>query len=76
MSNLNLEFYDFNDVEDIKLGVDLLCQITSYNEPPYFVVMQRKIWGMVVAFDGYEIENSRILKYAYLPDIYENGEKT
>lgn len=69
MSNLNLEFHDFTSEEDIKPGVDVLCLTTFCDEPPYFVVMQRKVWGMVVAFDGYEIENSQILKYAYLPDI-------
>ena len=74
MSNLNLEFHDFTSIEDIKLGVDVLCLTTFFDEPPYFVVVQRKTWGIIVAFDGYEIDSSQILKYAYLPDVSKEGE--
>lgn len=37
--------YKFTD-EDIEIGEDILCLVTSYEEPPYFIVMQRKVNGM------------------------------
>lgn len=80
MSNLNLEFHDFTSEEDIEQGVDMLCLVTSWEEPPYFAIMQRKVWGMVFSLDcSTPEERTKILKYAYLPRTkwgeWEDGQK-
>lgn len=68
MSKLILEMKDFTNEEDIEVARDILCLVTSWEEPPYFIVMQRKERGIVNAFDGKIIDNTRILKWAYLPE--------
>lgn len=67
-----LSFYEFSSENEIVLGRDILCLVSSNNEPPYFIVMTRKLKGMVNALDGMKLKNTKILKYAYLPK-YEDG---
>lgn len=75
MENLTLKFENFVSENDIEMGRDILCLVSSWDEPPYFIVMQRKIKGVVNAFDATELENTKILKWAYLPEINkETGE--
>lgn len=68
LDKLQLEFHIFTSIEEIEIGKDLLCLVSSWEETPYFIVMHRKITGMVNSFDGTVLENTRILKYAYLPE--------
>lgn len=68
-NDLYLQFHPFSSEEEIKMGYDILCLVSSWDEPPYFIVMQRKIWGIVNAFDGMVLENTKILKWAYLPEV-------
>lgn len=67
-NKLSLEFHDFISEDEIELGRQLLCFVTSWEEPPYFIVMTRTVYGMRMDFDSSEIENTRIIKWAYLPD--------
>lgn len=68
LNSLVLGFKDFTTEEEIEIAKDILCLVTSWEEPPYFIVMQRKEHGVVNAFDGKFIDNTRILKWAYLPE--------
>ena len=68
LNNPVLDFKDFANEEEIEIAKDILCLVTSWEEPPYFIVMQRKKRGMINAFDGKAIDNTRILKWAYLPE--------
>lgn len=68
LNNLSLVFNDFTSVENIDMARDVLCLVTSWEEPPYFIVMNRNIDGMANAFDGTVLDNTKILKWAYLPE--------
>lgn len=68
MNNYTLDFKAFTSEDEIKYGKDILCLVTSWEEPPYFIVMQRKYRGIVNAFDGSPLQKTRILKWAYLPE--------
>lgn len=68
LNSLVLGFKDFTNEEEIEMAKDILCLVTSWEEPPYFIVMQRKERSIVNAFDGKLIDNTRILKWAYLPE--------
>lgn len=68
MEILSLCFEDFVSEEIIAYGVDILCLVSSYEEKPYYVVMQRKVDGLRVALDNSELKNTKILKYAYLTE--------
>ena len=68
LNNLVLDFNDFSNEEEIKLGKPILCLVTSWEEPPYFIVMKRKFKGIVDAYSGELLENTRILKWTYLPE--------
>lgn len=72
IKNLNkvmLEFNDFTSENNIETGRDVLCLVSSYEEPPYFIVMNKKIYGLVNSFDGDVLENTKIIKWAYLPEV-------
>ena len=73
LNSLVLDFKNFTNEEEIEMAKDILCLVTSWEEQPYFLVMQRKVRGMVNAFDGSDVENTRILKWAYLP-VYQDEE--
>ena len=62
-----LRFYNFIQEEDIIMSREVLCLVTSWDEPPYFIVMKRTIGGMVNASDMKLLDNTKILKWAYLP---------
>ena len=68
MDNLVLHMKEFVTENEINMAKDVLCLVSSWEEQPYFLVMQRKVRGMVNAFDGSDVENTRILKWAYLPE--------
>ena len=68
LNNIMLNFKAFTNEEEIEMAKDILCLVTSWEEPPYFIVMERKERGIVDAFNGKVIENTRILKWAYLPE--------
>lgn len=75
MENLNLKFEKFVSEDDIEMGRDILCLVSSRDEPPYFIIMTRKVFGIVIAFGASKLDNSKILKWAYLPEINaETGE--
>lgn len=69
MEILSLCFEDFESEEKISYGVDILCLVSSYDEIPYYVVMQRKMDGLRVALDNSVLEKTKILKYAYLTEV-------
>ena len=69
-NKLSLEFHDFISEDEIEVGKQLLCLVTSWEEPPYFVIMTRKVFGMRVSLDCSELDNARIIKWAYLPNSY------
>ena len=62
-----LRFYNFIQEEDIIMSREVLCLVTSWDEPPYFIVMKRTFGGMVNASDMKLLDNTKILKWAYLP---------
>lgn len=75
LNKLFLNFKPFVSEEDIEMGRDILCLVSSWEELPYFIVMQRKVFGIVSAFDASSLENTKILEWAYLPEInVETGE--
>lgn len=67
LNNLQLDFKDFTSEEDIEMAQEILCLVSSWGEPPYFIVAERKINGICNAFDGMLLQNTEILKWAYLP---------
>lgn len=71
ITNMNLQFKDFKDENEIEMAKEILCLVTSWEEPPYFVVMRRFEHGIGMDFNGEIIENTRILKWAYLPEFSE-----
>lgn len=68
LNNLTLDFNDFISEEDIKMAREILCLVTSWEEPPYFIVLKRYERGICSTFNGEKIENTKILKWAYLPE--------
>lgn len=68
IGSLTLKFNAFISEDDIEMGKDILCLVTSWEEPPYFIVLNKHIKGMCNALDGMKLENTRILKWAYLPE--------
>lgn len=75
LNKLILDFKPFVSENDIEMGHDILCLVSSWDELPYFIVMQRKVFGIVSAFDASILENTKILEWAYLPEINaETGE--
>lgn len=73
-NKLSLEFHDFISKDEIELGRQLLCLVTSWEEPPYWIIMERKEYGMRESFVNFELENTRIIKWAYLPDSEHDDE--
>lgn len=72
LDDLQLDFKKFKSVEEIEMAQEILCLVSSWGEPPYFLVMERKERGICNAFDGELLvgnafENTEILKWAYLP---------
>ena len=69
LNNLELEFKKFTSEEDIEMDQEILCLVSSWEEPPYFIVAERKINGICNAFDGILLQNTEILKWTYLPAV-------
>lgn len=69
LDNLELEFKNFTSEDDIEMCRELLCLVSSYEEEPYFIVIVRYERGICNAFDGKLLENTEILKWAYLPAV-------
>lgn len=69
LDNLQLDFKDFTSEEDIEMAKEILCLVSSWGEPPYFIVTERKTNGVCNAFDGMLLQNTEILKWAYLPAV-------
>lgn len=67
LNNLQLDFKDFTSEEDIEMAKEILCLVSSWGEPPYFLVMERKERGICNSFDGSLLDNTEILRWAYLP---------
>jgi len=68
INSLNLDFKLCTNDEEIEMTKSILCLVTSWEEPPYFIIMKRYERGICNAFDGKPIENTRIIKWAYLPE--------
>lgn len=68
LNTFTLDFKPFNTKEDIEIGKDILCLVTSWEEPPYFIVLIRYEDDIYNAFDNEPLENTKILKWAYLPE--------
>lgn len=68
LNNLTLNFKTFTNEEEIEMTREMLCLVTSWEEPPYFIITRRYNRGICNAFDGKPLENTRIIKYAYLPE--------
>lgn len=68
LDSLLLKFKDFITEDDIDLGKHILCLVSSWEEPPYFIVCYRSEKGIVSVFDGNVLENTDVLKWAYLPE--------
>lgn len=62
-----LQFMKFTKIEAIKFSQEVLCLVSSWEEPPYFIVMKRVEKGMVNSYNNEVLENTTILLYAYLP---------
>lgn len=69
LDNLELEFKEFTSEENIEMSQEILCLVSSWGEPPYFIVAKRKWNGICNAFDGMLLQNTNILKWAYLPAV-------
>ena len=67
LNSLCLDFKVFTSEDEIEVGRDILCLVTSYEEPPYFIVLKRYERGICNSFDGEPLNNTRILKWTYLP---------
>lgn len=67
--DITLNFREFDSINDIEMTRDILCLVSSWEETPYFIVMQRKEHGIVNSFDGSVLDNTKILKWAYLPEV-------
>lgn len=71
LNHICLDFKTFTSEEEIEMSRDILCLVTSYEEPPYFLVMKRYERGICNAFNGELLNRTRIIKWTYLP-YYEN----
>lgn len=69
LDNLKLDFKDFTSEEDIEMAQEILCLVSSWGEPPYFLVMERKERGICNSFDGSLLDNTEILRWTYLPAV-------
>ena len=63
-----LEFKEFKSENEIEMSKEILCLVTSWEEPPYFIVLSRYERGVCNAFNGELLKNTRIIKWAYLPE--------
>lgn len=58
--------------EEIEIGRDILCLVSSWGEIPYFLICNRKLRGICNSFDAKILdEHTQLLKWAYLPEITE-----
>ena len=71
LNNFHLHFKSFTNTKEIEMAKSILCLVTSYEEPPYFIILKRYERGICNAFDGKPLENTRIIKYAYLPQFIQ-----
>lgn len=75
LKNLNLNFKPFVSEDEIEMGRDILCLVSSWDEPPYFIIMTRKVFGIVVALDASPLVHTKILNWAYIPRIEWDSKK-
>lgn len=67
LNHLCLDFKSFTSVEEIEMSREILCLVSSYEEPPYFIVLKRYERGICNDFNGEPLKNTRIIKWTYLP---------
>lgn len=71
LTELKLQFQPFVTETDIEPGTPVLCLVSSWEEPPYFVIMWRSSDGLIEAWSHEALEDTEILKWAYLPETVE-----
>lgn len=77
-SGFNMGSISVNEMEP---GADILCLVSSWEEPPYWVIVTKKLKGykhpkecIVESFSGKPLINTKILKWKKLPDLSPSGE--
>ena len=67
-NDITFNFYTFTSFEEINPLRRILGLVSSWEEPPYFIVLKVHDGNIYSAFDNTKLENTRILKWAYLPE--------
>lgn len=67
-NDITFNFYTFTTLDEINPLKRILGLVSSWDEPPYLIVLKVSNGCIYNAFDNTKLENTKILKWAYLPE--------